>query len=246
VTPTNPGQQRSAEAHSPSAPYASDDAFQGGAHGGAGWPGAEHDSGDAITGPLVSNVLCAMLGCSAANAVAPGEAGQDRVSNGQHAVEMAAALTFAKYLGAVAGAIGRGAGAEVGAAARGTGPAWRVNAMALGRRPQQPSSFSIPLSRRLDPEKMLLEASSIGSRPGSNLWSKRLRAVETAGVALSQAFFGGLDPVGTQPEAFFSGLDPVDHAIGFVFFRSRPQGSSRKGFVFGGRDPWGGCDVPLR
>jgi hypothetical protein len=119
VTPTNPGQQRSAEAHSPSAPYASDDAFQGGAHGGAGWPGAEHDSGDAITGPLVSNVLCAVLGCSSANAVAPGEAGQDRVSNGQHAVEMAAALTFAKYLGAVAGVLGRGAGAEVGTITKG-------------------------------------------------------------------------------------------------------------------------------
>jgi hypothetical protein len=36
-------------------------------------------------------------------------------------VEMAAALTFAKYLGAVAGAIGRGAGAEVGAAVKAGG-----------------------------------------------------------------------------------------------------------------------------
>jgi hypothetical protein len=32
------------------------------------------------------------------------------VSHAQHAVEMAAALTFAKYLGAVAGVIGRGGG----------------------------------------------------------------------------------------------------------------------------------------
>jgi hypothetical protein len=72
-------------------------------------------------------------------------------------------------------------------------------------------------ARRLDPEKTLREASSIESRPGSNLLPKRLRAVETAGVALSQAFLGGLDPAGTQPEAFFFGLDPVDNAIGSVF-----------------------------
>jgi A nuclease of the HNH/ENDO VII superfamily with conserved WHH len=71
-------------------------------------------------------MLCAVLGCSAANAVAPGEAGQDRVSNGQHAVETAAALTLAKYLGAVAGVVGGELGAGATAITKGAPKAYSV------------------------------------------------------------------------------------------------------------------------
>jgi RHS repeat-associated protein len=117
---TDPGPQRSSEAHSPSPGYATDDAF-GGTDGGPGWPDRDGGPGSTVLSDLVFELVkapvCAVLGCSTANAVAPGEEGEARVGYGEQAVVMAATVAGVKVLGAAAGVVGAEVGAEAGAAA---------------------------------------------------------------------------------------------------------------------------------
>jgi diguanylate cyclase (GGDEF)-like protein len=103
--------------------------------------------------------------------------------------------------------------------------------------PPPADALAASFSCRANRKKSLGAASAIGFRPGSKLLPKRLRAVETAGVALLQAFRRGLDPAGTQPSTFFCGLDPVDRALDYVFLRPRPQSPLVEG-SFGGVVTW--------
>src|SRR5262249_2564662 len=111
---------RSSEGHSSQPSYAGDSAFTGGAIGGPGWPGGgasdEAQVGQDVVGYLIQGFR-SLLGCSAANAVAPGEEGQPRVGECAQAGGVAASVVGAEALGAIAGVVGRELGAEVGAVA---------------------------------------------------------------------------------------------------------------------------------